>query len=131
MATARTSGAILVYEDDAVCAQALASVLRHAGHTAQAVTHFQPALRALETDLHIDALVADVVFPAGGVNGMVLARMGRMKHPDLKVVHVTGYDFDHLAQMASGPILRKPVSNQILLFWIQRALTCSQQFWWP
>lgn len=38
---------------------------------------------------------------------------------------------DHLAQMASGPILRKPVSNQILLFWIQRALTCSQQFWWP
>jgi DNA-binding NtrC family response regulator len=123
-------GAVLVYDDDAICAQALASVLRHAGHTVQIATHFRPALAALEAEFRIDILLTDLVVPAGGLNGMALARMGLIKHPGLKVVYMTGYDFDDLEKSANGPILRKPVINETLHFWVQRALSKDYKFWW-
>ena len=130
MAKLGASASVLVYEDDAVCAQAFAAALRQAGHTVQITSHFQPALAALEADLPIDILLADVIFPDGGVNGMALARMALVKRPTLKVMYVTGHDLDGVARSAHGPILRKPVPDEALHFWVQRALAKSHEFWW-
>ena len=127
--TTTVTGAVLVYEDDAICAQAFAAVLRHASHTVQIATHFQPALAAPQADFPIDILLTDLVFPDGGVNGMALARMGLINHPGLKVIYVTGHDTGDLSKAACGPILRKPVPDEKLHFWMQRALAKSHEFW--
>jgi DNA-binding NtrC family response regulator len=87
-----TGVAILLYEDDALCAQSFAAVLRSAGHTVQITNHFMPALAALEAGLPIDALLTDVAVPDGGVNRMALARMALVKRPVLKVIYFTGYE---------------------------------------
>jgi CheY-like chemotaxis protein len=125
-----TGGALLLYEDDALCAQTFANILRSAGHTVQIANHFMPALDALEAGHPIDVFLADVVFPEGGVNGMALARMALVRRPGLKVIYVTGYDVPGLDREASGPILRKPVSDEQLLACVQRALAAKHEFWW-
>ena len=61
---------------------------------------------------------------------MALARMGLMKRRTLKVIYVTGYDLDGIERSAHGPILRKPVPDETLLLWVQRALARGHEFWW-
>jgi DNA-binding NtrC family response regulator len=125
-----TGGAILLYENDVSCAQSFANILCSAGHTVQITNHFMPALVALEAEQPIDVFLADVVFPEGGVNGMALARMALVRRPGLKVIYVTGHDVPRLDKEASGPILRKPVSDDQLLAWVDRALAATHEFWW-
>jgi len=96
----------------------------------QIANHFQPALAALETELQVDVLLADLVFPDGGVNGLALARMALMKRPDLRVIYTTGYDLRDVIHAAKGPILRKPVPDDTLLFWVRRAFAEGHEFWW-
>ena len=104
---------ILVYEDDPACAGVLAAILRNCGYTVQIANHFGPALDAL-TATQVDVLVADIVIP-GGVNGMAMARMARVRCPAIKTVYVTGYDLGGVDADVGGPILRKPVSDELLL----------------
>jgi len=125
-----TGGAILLYEDDALCAQTFANILCSAGHTVQITNHFMPALGALEAEQPIDVFLADVVVPEGGVNGMALARMALVRRPGLRVIYVTGYDVPGLDSQASGPILRKPVSDEQLLACVERVLAAKHEFWW-
>lgn len=106
------------YDDDPICAQALASVLRRAEYTAQFAAHFQPALAALEFDCR-----------AGGVNGLALASMGLLQNPGLKMIYVTDFDLGDMSKAARGPILRKSVLNETLLFWDQQALARDHEFW--
>lgn len=104
---------ILVYDDDTMCAGVMAAILKNCGYAVQIANHFGPALEALEA-APVDVLVADLVIP-GGVNGMALARMARVRRPSIKTVYVTGYDLGELTTDADGPILRKPVSDEHLL----------------
>ncbi len=120
----KCGAAILVYEDDLACAHAFAAVLQAGGHSVQITSHFQPALAALDAGLPIDLLLADIVMP-GGVNGIALARMARMRRPSLKVIHVTGYRLGAAEQEARAPILRKPVPDELLLSEVRRALEAA------
>ena len=83
-------------------------------------SHFNPALRILEQDA-VDLLVADIVVP-GGVNGLALTQMARMKQPPIRVIYVTGYDIPAATESGLGPVLRKPVSDELLLSEVRKAL---------
>jgi CheY-like chemotaxis protein len=104
---------ILIYDDDTLCAGVLAAILRDCGYTVQIASHFGPALEALDAT-RVDVLVADIVIP-GGVNGMAMARMARVRRPSIKTVYLTGYDLGDVDAEVDGPILRKPVSDERLL----------------
>jgi CheY-like chemotaxis protein len=114
-------GHILVVEDDEGYGQAVVQVLQKAGYTAQVMSHFQPALEALEGDAPIDLLLTDIVMPSR-VNGVALSRMARMRRRDIKVLYLTGYDIPGVDREALGPVLRKPISAEDLLAEVERVL---------
>lgn len=114
-------GSILIFEDDEVYGQTIGSVLRNAGYDVTVVGHFQPALEMLSGSEPLDLLIADIVVPQG-VNGMALSRMARMRRRDLKIIYITGYDLPGAEQEALGPILRKPIPEEVLLSEVTRAL---------
>lgn len=113
---------ILVFDDDEGSAYAVAAMLRSAGYHVDIATHFSPALQVIEGSTPPDLLVADIVVPPGQVHGFALARMAHMKRPDLKVIFLTGYETPTIEQGALGPILRKPVSEELLLATVQQVL---------
>lgn len=110
---------ILVYDDDAPSAFAFAAVLRRAGYEVDVASHFDLALKILEQN-PVDLLVADIVVP-GGVNGLALARMARMKRSKVKVIYVTGYDIPEARESGLGPVLQKPVPDELLLLEVRKA----------
>jgi DNA-binding NtrC family response regulator len=113
---------ILVYDDDVSCAEVLAATLRNCGYIVHTANHFGPALKVLEAGC-IDLLIADLVIP-GGVNGVALARMGRLRHRSMKTVYMSGYDLGDVEAEADGPpILRKPIPEERLLDAVRDALT--------
>lgn len=112
---------ILVVDDDDVFAQTLGMVLRADGFRATTATHFDAALEALEDTDEVDLLLTDIVMP-GSVNGLALSRMARMRHKDLPVIYLTGFDLPGVDREALGPILRKPVKNEALITAIRDAL---------
>ncbi len=113
---------ILVVEDDDGTRYALSKTLEAAGFAVAQAHDYRDALPILEGGGHVDLLLIDLVMP--GVNGFALARMARMRHLDIKVVYVTGYD-DIPVIEAMGPILRKPVDPETLIATIRRELSTA------
>jgi CheY-like chemotaxis protein len=112
---------ILVVEDDDASRYAVARALEAAGDEVVQARSYQEALPILEDGSgQLDLLLIDLVLP--GVNGFALARMGRMRRHDLKVIYMTGYD-DVPVHEASGPILRKPVTPDALITAVHGALS--------
>jgi CheY-like chemotaxis protein len=114
-------GHILVVDDDPTLGAALCQVLNRQGYSATSATGFHAALEILESERRIDLLLVDIVMP-DGVNGLALSRMARLRRRDLKVMYMTGYSIPGVEREALGPILRKPVDNQLLLDEIARLL---------
>jgi CheY-like chemotaxis protein len=112
---------ILVVDDDPTFGEALCQVLSREGYGAVLATSFQAALGILEAEQPVDLLLVDIVMP-DGINGLALSRMARLRRRDLKVVYMTGYSIPGIEREALGPILRKPVDNQVLLEEIGRLL---------
>ena len=113
---------ILVVEDDDATRYAIARTLDAAGYEVAQAHDFQDALPILEGEGQVDLLLVDLVLPS--VNGFALARMGRMRRHDLKVVYVTGHD-DLPVNEAIGPILRKPVAPDTLVTTVRRELSAE------
>jgi CheY-like chemotaxis protein len=118
---AAEKGHILVVDDDPTCGTALCQVLASQGYAATLATGFNMALEILEADQPLDLLLVDIVMP-DGVNGLALSRMARLRRRDLKIVYMTGYNIPGVDREALGPILRKPVDNEVLLEEIGRVL---------
>ncbi|MEJ0020112.1 MAG: response regulator [Acetobacteraceae bacterium] len=114
-------GHILVVDDDATFGEVLCRVLRSDGYQARLAGEFRSALEILESDQPVDLLLVDIVMP-DSVNGVALSRMARLRRRNLKVVYITGYSIPGAEREALGPILRKPVDNQVLLDEIARTL---------
>jgi hypothetical protein len=49
-----------------------------------------------------------------------------MRRPDLQVVYLTGYEIPGIENEALGPVLRKPVGNDVLIRVIKEALVSPQ-----
>jgi CheY-like chemotaxis protein len=92
----------------------LCQLLSREGYGVTFATGFQGALEILEADQPLDLLLVDIVMPEG-VNGIALSRMARLRRRDLKVMYLTGYSIPGVEREALGPILRKPVDDELLL----------------
>ena len=112
---------VLVVDDDAVFAEAIGSVLRQAGFKVDTATHFAPALKILEDTDAIDLLIIDLVMPSG-INGIALSRMACMRRPGLRIIYITGHDIPGIEREAVGPVLRKPLDNDMLIQIVEQTL---------
>ena len=113
------TGRILLVEDDEALRYALSRELGAAGYEVAQAADYRDALAVLEDGAQVSVLVVDLMLP--GVNGFALARMARMRHRDIKIIHLTGAD-DIPMHEAAGPILHKPVSPEVLLSTLQKEL---------
>lgn len=113
------AGRILVVEDDDALSYSLTRILANEGFNVVGVQDYHDALRILEDGDPIDLLLTDLRLP--GVNGFALARMGRMRHYDLKVLYMTGCE-DFPANEALGPVMHKPLDHDMLLRMIHETL---------
>jgi CheY-like chemotaxis protein len=114
-------GRVLLVDDDQVLAEALAEVLRGAGYQVQLAPDYRLALEVLESDAPVDLLVCDIVMP-DRVNGLALGRMARLRRPELKIIYITGHDIPGIEDEALGPVLRKPIDNDLFVTEIERVL---------
>jgi hypothetical protein len=115
-------GHILLVEDDDACREALGLVLRREGYAVSMAPDFRDALGILESEQRIDLLLTDIVMP-DRVNGVALSRMARLRRQELKVVYMTAYNIPGIDREALGPILRKPVEDDVLLSEIEKTLS--------
>jgi CheY-like chemotaxis protein len=89
---------VLLVEDEDATRDALAAYLDKRGYRVVAAANAQEAwqsLEAVQAD-HFDILLTDVVMP--GMSGAELAARFRARHPDGKVVFMSGYADDVLMQ---------------------------------
>ena len=115
---------ILVVDDDQICGDATARVLRAAGFEVSLAPDHRLALEDLESTRPVDLLITDIVMP-DRVNGVALSRMARMRRPELKVIYLTAYDIPGVEDDAIGPVLRKPIDDEHLVAEVRRALAAS------
>jgi CheY-like chemotaxis protein len=114
-------GRVLFVDDDQVFAEASAQVLRGAGYEVQIAPDYRLALEVLESNALVDLLVCDIVMP-DRVNGLALGRMARLRRPELKIIYITGHDIPGIEDEALGPVLRKPIDNDLFVAEIERVL---------
>lgn len=115
-------GHILLVEDDDAFREALARTLQREGYVVCVAPDFRDALEILESEQRIDLLLTDIVMP-DRVNGVALSRMARLRRQELKVVYMTAYNIPGIDREALGPILRKPIEDDVLLREIEKTLT--------
>ena len=110
--TAKTQ-TVLVVEDDADARSTLAAMVTELGYRVVEAENGASALPILEQARPVNILLSDVIMP-GGMSGLDLARAARKRHPDLKVLFVSGYDRTAIAQATkyddSLKLLNKPFS---------------------
>ncbi len=101
---------VLLVEDEETVRRVLNRALRGATFTAFVASGATEARRLMEEHGPFDVLVTDVVMP--DVDGPELARELRARHPELRVLFVSGYSqefpLDDRANDASVAFLQKP-----------------------
>lgn len=97
-------------------------MLRSAGYGVHVAQDYRLALEILERGERIDLLLTDIVMP-DRVNGLALSRMARMRRRDLPVIYLSGYDIPGFEDEALGTLLRKPISDDLLLAQIVETLS--------
>ncbi|MDU9389044.1 histidine kinase famiy protein [Pseudomonas sp. zfem002] len=81
---------ILIVEDRPDVAELAKMVLEDYGYTAEIVLNAREALKRFDAGERYDLLFTDLIMP-GGMNGVMLAREVRRRHPASKVLLTTGY----------------------------------------
>jgi len=119
MAQQRT---LLLVDDDDVFREATAATLRAAGYAVIVAPDYRDALMSLESSATVDLMITDVTMP-NRVNGFALARMASLRRPGLKLVYISGFDVP--TAEALGPVLRKPVADELLLVTVAEALASN------
>lgn len=113
---------VLIVEDEDACRYAAKKALTDAGHEVVAASGYLKALEVICADEPLDLLLSDIVHP-NGVNGFALARMARMRRPELKIMYMTGYDLPQ--DEALGKVLKKPLLGQNLVDEVRGALEAA------
>ena len=93
---AHAGGSILVVEDEASVREVIITVLADLGYVYAEASDAEVALALLDSRAHFDLLISDVGLP--GMNGRQLAEIAIDKRPGLKVLFVTGYVDQAVAQ---------------------------------
>lgn len=123
---------ILVVDDDEVALAGLTELLRDAGHHAAAAETYEAGHRLLDTG-HYDLLVADVRLRSQ--NGLHLVRLGRLLHPEMAIIVMTGYPETSLQFEASryrAVYLEKPIEPRLFLRTVNKLLSqVRRERRWP
>ncbi len=116
------SETILVAEDNDAVRTLVRDVLRLEGYTVRTASTGREALAIARAHPHLDLLVTDVIMPEMG--GRELAERLRGSVPGLRVLYVSGYTADELAQVeaTSEAFLQKPFSPRAMAAAVRRIL---------
>ncbi len=91
------SGTILVVEDDEAVRTLVESVLKRQGYSVLAFADARGALAFLDGyGGGLDLLLSDVILP--GMDGSVLAREVRARHPETRILFMSGYTDDIITE---------------------------------
>jgi CheY-like chemotaxis protein len=117
---------ILLVEDEPSVQQMIADALDILGYGTVRVNTASDALHKLEQQGHeIDLIVSDVVLP-GGINGLELGAEVKKPFPGARVLFISGYAQDALAQCGTDvnevEVLHKPFSIRKLAEQISKLL---------
>jgi signal transduction histidine kinase/ActR/RegA family two-component response regulator len=120
----RGSESVLVVEDDAVVRELVVRTLRAAGYgVREAAGAADARATALAAD-RLDLVLTDVVMP--GETGPAVAEAVRRRHPDARVLFMSGYAADALGERgvltAEIPFLPKPFTPAALARAVRAAL---------
>jgi CheY-like chemotaxis protein len=113
---------VLLVDDDEAFRYAASKMLRENGFEVVEAGNFRDALPALEDGSRFDVFVTDVYMPE--VHGFALARMARMKHPQIPCIYITAYDAP--TGEAIGPVLKKPFHISALIAEIDKVRGTSR-----
>ena len=100
---------VLLVDDDSEVRAATADMLRYVGHDVIEAAGGREALDHLDREGDVvDLMIVDYVMP--GMNGLEVARLGRLRRPSLPILFVTGFADTAVlaAETPSDHILRKP-----------------------
>ena len=116
-APARGAETVLVVEDDAHVRLLARKVLEQAGYRVLVAAGGKEALAAAEAhEGPIDLLMTDVVMPE--MSGRTLTRRLTQRHPGIKVLYMSGYSDEDIAQhgvFEGGiPFIKKPFTPSLL-----------------
>ena len=116
---------ILLAEDDQEVLTTAAESLRMLGYEVLTALDGPTALRLMNSAVHIDLLLTDVVMPKG-MTGLDLARQVQKRQPDVEIIYTSGYNENvivHHGVLDSGIVLlRKPYTISDLAETVERAL---------
>jgi CheY-like chemotaxis protein len=116
---------ILLVEDDEDVRDYVQFVLRQAGYRVLAADDGDQGLRVVEThDAEIHLVLSDIVMP--GMSGPEMAAQARVRRPELKVLHMSGYPGEtftrHNTVVPGTLFLQKPFSVETLTQAVRAAL---------
>jgi CheY-like chemotaxis protein len=118
------SEVILLVEDDVQVRHLFEAMLRDFGYVVLSAANGVDALALLGIRSDVRLMLTDVVMP--GMNGQQVAEVARRRHPDLKVIYMTGYSREAIeADDLSDPdvmLLSKPITPERLAGSVRTAL---------
>ena len=91
-ARSTTRKKVVLIEDDEGILELVAELIEEMGYDALYADDGHKGLRIIEQQEKIDLLITDIGLP--GVNGRELAAQALARHPNIKVLFITGYDQD-------------------------------------
>ena len=104
-------------EDEEIVRKLTVNALRRKGFSVHSFENAKDSLTFMDSDTvtpHL--LITDVVMP--GINGSELAKKVKLKHPDCKIIFMSGYRNDILSNedlnTPEVAFLRKPFATQEL-----------------
>jgi PAS domain S-box-containing protein len=109
---------VLVVDDDTTVRESVVDSLRSLGHQVIQATDGETGLAHLDQN-SVDVMLVDFAMPV--MNGATLARLARIRKPDLPIIFMSGYadvSAIHEAVGSGATLLRKPFDISVL----QRAL---------
>ena len=113
---------ILLAEDDESLRGFLARALERAGYEVTACADGEEAVAVLEQDW--DLLLTDIVMP--GIDGIEVARQAAARHPDLRIMFITGFAAVALAAGNQAPagakVLSKPIHLREIVSEVERMI---------
>jgi PAS domain S-box-containing protein len=121
---AKSSGVVLVVDDDDVIRRLVGQALREAGFNVLEAPDGDAAWAVLQEEgPHVSLLLTDVGLP--GLNGQQFAETAKRLYPSIKVLFMTGYAADVQlaeAQDTTLAVLSKPFELAVLLQKVQELL---------
>jgi CheY-like chemotaxis protein len=122
----RGDATILVVEDNVAVGEVSVMLLEQLGYTVKQAERPTEALEMLERDNTIDLVFSDIVMP-GDMDGLMLARTIRNRHPSLPIVLATGYSSASERVGTEFPIIRKPYDYNTLGLAVKIALASGEK----